>query len=183
MVACTWRYTRIVEHLLTAGAIIDAPAEHGRHALHFASLENHTKLVQFLLNKLNPPVAKAEEKAKIPLHYTSIANHPPTDRLLSFLNQGDDYGWTALHLASMVGNESVVRLLLDTGASIDQEDEDGKTALHIAYEQFKSGRHDCVIKLLLTKGANPVARTGDNQTALHIAKLRGSRRLQILLEQ
>ncbi|RLN98402.1 hypothetical protein BBJ28_00013021 [Nothophytophthora sp. Chile5] len=44
----------------------------------------------------------------------------------------DENGWTSLLFAAWVGHKDVVELLLDQGASIDSQSNDGMTALHWA---------------------------------------------------
>ena len=61
----------------------------------------------------------------------------------------DDYGYTALSIASQEGHEAVVRLLLDRGAAIDLVDDYGYTALSIASQEG----HEAVVRLLLDRGA------------------------------
>ncbi len=42
------------------------------------------------------------------------------------LNVFEYLGYTSLHYASMNGHQRVVKLLLDRGSNIDQEDRDGE---------------------------------------------------------
>jgi ankyrin repeat protein len=46
----------------------------------------------------------------------------------------DEYGLTALHLASLYGHVDIARMLIDHGADVSAQDEDGSTALHLALE-------------------------------------------------
>jgi len=50
------------------------------------------------------------------------------------LNEKDEYGFTALHLASDRGNTDVVKVLVSRGADLTLKDEDGLTALDLAQE-------------------------------------------------
>lgn len=59
-------------------------------------------------------------------------------------------GWTTLRYSAWIGNESVVRVLLENGAQVDASDCDGRTALRAA---VFSG-HDHVARLLIKYGAN-----------------------------
>ncbi|MDR2662720.1 MAG: ankyrin repeat domain-containing protein [Treponema sp.] len=61
------------------------------------------------------------------------------------LNERDENGRTALHVAAEAGNEDMVRFLLAMGTEADTEDNQGRTALGIA-----SGRGDPAIARLLT---------------------------------
>ncbi|KAM0425303.1 hypothetical protein ACHAPT_009359 [Fusarium lateritium] len=170
--ASSWRYRDIVEALLNAGdrTNVNAEDKNGCTALHTASFQNHTKVVQLLLE-----------------HEASVDHE-------------DEDGQTPLHLASSQGNESVIKSLLGAGASVDATDNDANTALHLAsaareedqhqldpYEvgpdnltpeercnaEFQPGRHGAVLELLLKNGAKPGAKTNKNETAVHLAAARG----------
>ena len=58
-------------------------------------------------------------------------------------------GWTALTIAAREGHETVVRLLLDNGASVDKPAKHGWTALILAAEE----NHEAVARLLEDQGA------------------------------
>ena len=108
--------TEVVKQLLDGG--VDEKDMHGKTALLLASYEGHTEVVQLLLDK----GASLDEKT----------------------SKG---GRTALMWASVNGHTEVVRLLLDTtmrrllergasfssiGASVDEKDQGGDTALRLA---------------------------------------------------
>lgn len=96
------------------------------------------------------------------------------------LNEPDQNGLTALHLAAKRGYVAVGQLLLDEGAQIDVEDNSGRTALHVAVE---SG-HLNVVRFLLDKGASTEARNLYGQTALHLATKYGNTKIvQTLLDR
>jgi len=65
--------------------------------------------------------------------------------------RSDDRGRPPLLMAAKVGNPEVVRMLIDAGANINDQDRRGSTALHIAVHQG----HLEVVKLLMERGANP----------------------------
>jgi ankyrin repeat protein len=44
----------------------------------------------------------------------------------------DNYGWTPLHYASANNHIETAKLLLDAGADLNIEDEDGETPLYLA---------------------------------------------------
>ena len=74
----------------------------------------------------------------------------------------NDEGQTALHYAARSGSPSpqIVGALLNSGAPINAQDQEGTTALMSALESRE------VAKLLLTRGADVTLRTKDGATAL-----------------
>lgn len=68
------------------------------------------------------------------------------------LNQPNDKGYTALHMAVLCGHDEVVRLLLEAGANPNtQEKRNKRTPL---FDAVRLGHHDIVAELLNSK-ANP----------------------------
>ncbi len=85
-------------------------------------------------------------------------------------NAADRYGRTALHIAAIRGDKKVmtVQKLLDTGASIDVQDERGATALH--YAAANNGRKTVALMISQRDPIPNVNATDiDGQTALHLA--------------
>ncbi len=79
------------------------------------------------------------------------------------------YGFTALIIASMWGNEGVARQLLDRNAQVNAKDDQGNTALIYA-SQFG---HIGVIEMLLGKGALINETSTDGKSALYNACILG----------
>ena len=74
----------------------------------------------------------------------------------------DDAGWTALMHAVQGGHETVVRLLMDAGASVHLQNDAQETALHLAAQY---GRTEAA-RLLLEADADFAARDADGRTPL-----------------
>ncbi|XP_036369488.1 E3 ubiquitin-protein ligase MIB2-like isoform X3 [Octopus sinensis] len=72
---------------------------------------------------------------------------------------------TALQVASGKGHEDIVLMLLEAGADLEIQDDDGDTALH--YSSYRDQPE--VMEILLSKGANIKAVNDKHFTALHIA--------------
>jgi hypothetical protein len=85
------------------------------------------------------------------------------------LNHVNSEGQTILHLASMLGYDRLVKLLLRANATIDIHDRNGYSALAFA---AIGGNVTCV-KLLLEAGAKVGAYTFTNQTAQSLAQRAG----------
>ena len=91
----------------------------------------------------------------------------------------NDEGQTALHFAARSGSPSpqIVGALLNSGAPINAQDQEGITALMSALESRE------IAKLLLTRGADVTLRTKDGATALLYAAGRNVPWLKPLIER
>jgi ankyrin repeat protein len=88
------------------------------------------------------------------------------DNLTGSIDEPVEDGDTALHLTCLYGHLSCVRLLLERGANIEVEDEDGAIPLHDACAESVDaegdtplhhaarGEHAGVIRLLVSSGAS-----------------------------
>ena len=92
-----------IEELLASGAKANQRNNLGQTALHYAAYNGHTVIVQLLID------AGVD------------------------INQRDNFGFTALHFAAQNGHNAVVARLIEAGAdTINQQDDDGKTAVDLA---------------------------------------------------
>ena len=78
------------------------------------------------------------------------------------MGAADQDGYTALHMAAFTGAASIVKFLVDRGASIDARNTLGETPWSMAAGMSpvlryrgQYGSHDCTAKLLLSLGAKP----------------------------
>ncbi|MEE6505669.1 hypothetical protein FKM82_005618 [Ascaphus truei] len=95
------------------------------------------------------------------------------------VNRADKYGGTALHAASLSGQISTVRILLDNGAQVDVGDVMKHTPLFRACEMG----HREVIHTLIKGGAKVQLVDKDGRSPLHWAALGGNANIcQILIE-
>jgi Ankyrin repeats (3 copies)/Ankyrin repeat len=78
-------------------------------------------------------------------------------------------GTTPLHCAVLRGHESIARMLIECGSSLDCIDAFGRTALHIAVEQNNAS----LTKLLLNSKADWGCRDLVGRTPLHVAAQSG----------
>ena len=74
-------------------------------------------------------------------------------------------GNTALHIASLAGQEEVVKILVQNGADVNVQSASGFTPLYMAAQE----NHDGVVRFLLTHGANQSLATEDGFTPLAVA--------------
>ena len=77
----------------------------------------------------------------------------------------DAAGWTALMHAVRGGQDEIVEMLLEAGASLDQRNPEGETALHLAATH---GRTESA-RLLLRAGADLEPRDSEGHTPLYRA--------------
>ena len=73
-------------------------------------------------------------------------------------------GVTPLHLAAFAGRAEVVRLLLESGASVHAVDRAANTPLHLS----ATAGHVAVSRLLLERGASVRAVANDGATPLQV---------------
>lgn len=73
------------------------------------------------------------------------------------LNRQDSNGDTPLHTAVRQGNFSTVRVLLEAGAYIDMQNNDGLTPLAVAIKEYNGKNQAALVRLLLTSAGNTKA--------------------------
>ncbi|GIC87629.1 ankyrin repeat domain-containing protein [Aspergillus udagawae] len=79
------------------------------------------------------------------------------------VKQTNARGETLLMLAATVGNESILKLLLQNGAKINAADRNGRTALHWA------AIDDETTRILVDNGAQVNKQDNNGKTAMHLA--------------
>ncbi len=89
------------------------------------------------------------------------------------VNSKDKVGFTTLHLASLIDNYDLAKLLIQGGADVNAITSDGETPLLLASD-VNSIR---VVDLLLQNDANPNIKGNDGKTALNIAQTEPMRAL------
>ena len=127
------------------------------------------------------------ESGRTPLHAAADSGNFEVVRILieydpAYINARDMHGWTPLLWASEGRNSkdgSVVRLLLEHGADIDTQCQDGRTPLH---EASYYGALE-VARLLLNHSADVEAKRNDGKTALQVAADRGHDKVVELLRE
>lgn len=88
--------------------------------------------------------------------------------VLALLEKGaepNQTGWTALHYAAAVGNNDIVKIMLDRSAYIDAESPNKTTPIMMA---ARAG-HILTVKLLLDEGADATLKNDQGMTAIDLA--------------
>ncbi|HWZ49078.1 MAG TPA: ankyrin repeat domain-containing protein [Herbaspirillum sp.] len=139
----------------------------GESGLILALREDSTKVFNVLLNA---PSIDLEVLAKNGDNALMIAaykgNVAAVKALIAKEAEVNKHGWTALHYAATVGNDEIVKILLDESAYIDAESPNGTTPLMMAAR----GGHVSTVKLLLDEGADATLKNNIGMTALDFAR-------------
>jgi hypothetical protein len=119
--------------------------------------ENNT--IFMLLADQQLPTSHSDAAAAVRMarmYYDRYAEAEP-----EILDWSNAHGRTALHIASLKGNEDLVRLLCDLGADFDLADNQGNTPLHYA----SSWNHIPIVQLLIERGCQYTTRNNENCSA------------------
>jgi ankyrin repeat protein len=139
----------------------------GETGLMLALREGSDKVFNVLLNA---PSVDLEARAKNGDNALMIAaykgNVAAVKALIGKEVEVNKQGWTALHYAATIGNDEIVKLLLDESAYIDAESPNSTTPLMMA-----AGKgHVSTVKLLMDEGADASLKNNVGMTALDFAR-------------
>ncbi|XP_018589789.2 CARD- and ANK-domain containing inflammasome adapter protein [Scleropages formosus] len=160
--------------LLSTGADANAVDKEKKTPLHFAAMGGHGEVASVLLAR------KASFRAKdmdgcTPLHYAAAKGHLDVAAVLlstgkKSVNDKNVWRKTALHLASEHGQDSLIDLLMCSGANVNALDNNKDTPLHCA---TRFGHLESVQRLLSWTGgtgANLRAKNNVDKTPLQVAQ-------------
>ncbi|XP_033121320.1 serine/threonine-protein phosphatase 6 regulatory ankyrin repeat subunit C-like isoform X2 [Anneissia japonica] len=130
---------KVCETLLQLKADSNATDNHGQTPLHLAAENDHAEIVKLFLQHKPDLVTMANVDGSTCAHIAAAKGSVAvTKELLRFNKAGvcsarnKTNDSTALHLAAEGGHTEVVSVLLDAGASPNEENADGMTAIHLA---------------------------------------------------
>ena len=123
--------TDVVQVLIDAGADIDTKNEDGSSPLHMASRSGALKVVKMLV-KAGARVNATDDFGDTCLILAAYSGHTETVRYLVGLpevdvNHRNNNNKTALRCAADEGKTDVVQVLIDAGADIDTDNNDGRS--------------------------------------------------------
>lgn len=129
--------------------------------------ENAMKVFETLLNadgiNLEARASNGDNALMIACYQ---GNQPAVETLLARGAEVNKPGWTPLHYAAAIGNNEIVRILLDKAAYIDAESPNKTTPLMMAAR----GGHIMTVKLLHDEGADATLKNELGMTAIDFAE-------------
>lgn len=142
-----------VQALIAAGADVDAKGPNQATPLILASLEGHSEVVKFLLDK-DANIGSRNEGGLTALHAATYRGHFELVEILvtegGDLNDGDNrFQATPLHMAAEENHLEIATFLISHGANMEAKERNGYTPITRA--TFKE--HANMIALLRQKGA------------------------------
>lgn len=109
------------------------------------------------------------------------------------VNEMDSQGWTPLVRAIEIGNDEIVKLLLENGADVNVILYNKNTSLHLAVDSAIDGTIQTggtpgdepteIIELLVKNGANILAKNAQGESPLEWAKNYHSDKIAELLQE
>ncbi|KAM9329835.1 ankyrin repeat domain-containing protein 55 [Gastrophryne carolinensis] len=164
--------------LLRNGAKQNIPDKNGRLPLHAATAEADVRLLSVLLQQSTlSEINHQDNEGMTSLHWAAFHNRP--HHVQSLLQKGADPTLvdkdfkTALHWAVQSGNRVLCSIILDDPqgqSTINYDDENGKTCMHIA---AAAGYSDIICELSRVPECNLQALDVDDRTPLHWAAAAG----------
>ncbi|KAM3939870.1 ankyrin repeat domain-containing protein 55 [Leptodactylus fuscus] len=164
--------------LLRNGAKQNIPDKNGRLPLHAATAESDVRLLSVLLQQSTlSEVNHQDNEGMTSLHWAAFHNRP--QHVQNLLQKGGDPTLvdkdfkTALHWAVQSGNRVLCSIILDHEqgqSTINYDDENGKTCMHIA---AAAGYSDIICELARVPECNLQALDVDDRTPLHWAAAAG----------
>ncbi|XP_026671254.1 KN motif and ankyrin repeat domain-containing protein 1 isoform X2 [Ceratina calcarata] len=167
--------------------IVNMTDSSGNTAMHYAVSHGNFDVVSILLDSKVCDINKANAAGYTAVMLAALAevrnstHASVANRLFQLADvniRAKLHGQTALMLAVSHGRKDMTQLLLDAGAAVNIQDEDGSTALMCAAEH---GHTDIVRLLLAHPDCDPSIVDVDGSSALKIALEAGNRDIGVLL--
>ncbi|TQW09252.1 ankyrin repeats (3 copies) domain-containing protein [Cordyceps javanica] len=149
------------EQLARRGANVNATSYRYGTPLCLACLFSENELIQLLLER-GADISASDEEGNTPLLYAI------TEVVSTFANFGEPYHGTPLRPSDRDRRKHTVKILVDSGANLDEQNSSGDTALHLAADA------DCkeAVSMLVRLGANLNLCNENGHTPLYSVCLR-----------
>lgn len=156
----------LAQSLIGQGANLRNRANHGKTALHYASL-NWSKGIEMMRLLLDSEVREImnlkDDNGQTPLHYAAKTGFIGGIKLLvdygAYIGILDNNGFSPYLWAVIAGQNSATHLLLSLGVDVNSTSTDGKSALGWA----AGLGHSLIAELLVKGGANVMSMTQNTQ--------------------
>lgn len=160
----------VVKILKDNRADMEAKDKYGWTPRRFADINGYEAVLHLLQQDNTDPVAAYNAGQWTPLHLKAVDSPRQLLRLLASANasgylKGMSTDWSPLPFAAKNGLFTSVCWLLDIGANVEEQDEDGRTSLSLAAEQG----HDSIVQLLLVRKAKVDSTDNSGRTPLEWA--------------
>ncbi|KAJ5365134.1 hypothetical protein N7517_008020 [Penicillium concentricum] len=175
--AMGWSTEKAIQLLLENGADVNSEDNDGRSMFfHAASEDEHTNLIALFTSTKIRNIHQPDRYGRTPLHVAATRGH--LQPILTLLNTDGveleikDYrGHTALHCAAACPRIQVVQLLLENGADINSEDNDGRSVFSHAASENRYTNLTALFTSTKIRNIHRPDRYG--RTPLHIAATHG----------
>ncbi len=145
-------------------------AERGDSGLILALREKSMKVFVALMNARGVSIDQRANNGDTALMIAAYtANKPAVEALLAKDATVNQDGWTALHYAATIGDNDIVKLLLDKSAELDAPSPNKTTPIMMAAR----GGHIYTVKALLDAGADASLKNDVGMTAIDFAQQGG----------
>lgn len=142
-------------------------AERGDSGLILALREKSMKVFVVLMNARGVNIDQRANNGDTALMIAAYtANKPAVEALLAKDATVNQDGWTALHYAAAIGDNDIVKLLLDKSAALDAPSPNKTTPIMMAAR----GGHIYTVKALLDAGADASLKNDAGMTAIDFAQ-------------
>jgi ankyrin repeat protein len=146
----------------------------------YAAREDSWRAFDLLMAHPKIDINLGNQYNETPIMYTALLGDlARTQKLIDLGARVSQPGWNALHYATVKSQVPVVKLLLSKGASVDELNPDGDTALILA---VRTGNIE-VIQALINAGSDPTSSNFKAQDAIETAREKGNIPLAQALEK
>lgn len=174
-----WQQKRIANLLIKSGADVNLQGPNNNTALNIAISNDKKGIAATLLDENAETDIKNSEGENALMKAVQAGYFNMLEDIISSKNTNDqdNYGWTSLHFASSAETNlekeqrfEIIEFLLEFGANINQQNNNGYSALELAIESDFSD----IAHLLLTNKADIDIQNHNGQTALMLAAKQGN---------